>query len=218
MSDITMFRENPNDLDFNPEYVFNLEKENEELEEKIIDLKLDKNRMLVQVKNRMPLEIANRVDSWPRCLSAVAQLKTERNNADVENEELKAKIEKLEDLFLEGVFSKSDHDLDAWENKAKIEVMQEVVDKASEVFDMGLHMFFPLLATDKTKIIKPGKALSKLEQTNDKMIGYSQLKDKYGYSSPAEKSEYALWYWHTYKQLISNKRFACNVIKKMRWY
>lgn len=35
---------------------------------------------------------------------------------------------------------------------------------------------------------------------------------------PACQSSYALWYWNTYKQLLRSKRFATNVIRRMRWF
>lgn len=32
------------------------------------------------------------------------------------------------------------------------------------------------------------------------------------------QAHYALWYWHTYKKILTSKSFAINVIKKMKWF
>ena len=31
-------------------------------------------------------------------------------------------------------------------------------------------------------------------------------------------AHYALWYWRTYRDLLRSKRFACNVIRRMKWF
>ena len=68
-----------------------------------------------QIKNRLPIEKANKVQTWPQCLSAVSWLKTERNNLIFENKELQSRLDDMqtcithnvggdlaEDLMLEG--------------------------------------------------------------------------------------------------------------------
>ena len=72
----------------------------EQREKENLELKLNQERMLLQVKNRMPIEISEKVDSWPRCLTAVAQLKQERNNADYDLEQLQ-QSNKLKDNVIE---------------------------------------------------------------------------------------------------------------------
>jgi septum formation topological specificity factor MinE len=52
-----------------------------------------------QIKDRVPLEIAERIDCWPRALTCVSQLKQERNNADVEVEKLQAEVDRLRDAL-----------------------------------------------------------------------------------------------------------------------
>lgn len=32
------------------------------------------------------------------------------------------------------------------------------------------------------------------------------------------QSHYALWYWRVYRGMIGSKRFACNVIRMMKWF
>lgn len=69
-------------------YVEGLEKEFKALEDK----------HLKQIKDRMPIEISGKVDSWPRCLTAVAQLKQERNNTDIENATLLSKLSVMQSV------------------------------------------------------------------------------------------------------------------------
>ena len=61
-----------------------------EIEQSKLELPLLTEKHLLQIKNRLPIEIADKVDSWSRCLTAVSQLKQERNNCDIELAELKA--------------------------------------------------------------------------------------------------------------------------------
>jgi len=39
---------------------------------------------LNQIKDRLPIEMAEKIDSWSRCLTAVLELKQHRNNCDIE--------------------------------------------------------------------------------------------------------------------------------------
>ena len=85
-----------------------LEKENAELQRELdkarLDVPLLTETHLHQIRNRIPISIAKKVDSWPRCLTAVTRLKQERNNANVDVEQFKKENAELKDkLVISGV-------------------------------------------------------------------------------------------------------------------
>lgn len=69
---------------------------------------VDKHFWVKDICNRLPTELLPKTPSWSALLSAVTQLKTERNNAIAENERLKKRVKELEDA------------LDVWQSQCPV--------------------------------------------------------------------------------------------------
>jgi len=97
VSDYEIFRFSGSLYVLNDDYI-KAGKRIKELRKEVLELILNKNSMIIQVKNRVPIEISKKIGSWPQCLTAIAQLKQERNNADIDLVEKEKELQKYRDV------------------------------------------------------------------------------------------------------------------------
>jgi len=97
VSDCEIFRFSGSLYVLNDDYI-KAGKRIKELRKEVLELILNKNSMIIQVKNRVPIEISKKIGSWPQCLTAIAQLKQERNNADIDLVEKEKELQKYKDV------------------------------------------------------------------------------------------------------------------------